>query len=381
MNRPTGLDRSPRLTIGTKTIPKKQTFRGVKRVKVATGEVYFYHRATKIRLPGDYGSLEFVEAWLAAEKKGVASAKPIDDRESYGGLWSAFEASTAWEALKPRTREDYLKVRDYMFERGHRSKRASQMEQRHAEKEYDKALAKGNRFALYLIQVNRRLYNWVLERAARQKVWGDRNPWAHVKPAKGSTRSFKPWKPADVAEALTRAPMGLARAYVLGLSGFDGSTAYKLTWGEYTNGRFDGDRVKTAVGGVSIVPAMFRPWLDQGDRPSDFIITNHAGDRFNTLNSLQTASSRFLSSLADDQITTPGISFHGLRHTLGKAIAESGGDLRAIQSALQHKTERMALHYSKEADKAAALDRAQDGLSGWFLAKADLPDWQKGGSD
>lgn len=364
-----------------KTIPKKQTFRGVKRVRVASGEVYYYHRPTKIRLPGEYGSLEFVEAWLEAEKKGVQKTKPVDERKSYGGLWAAFEASAEWEALKPRTREDYLKVRDYMFERGHRSKPAAQLEQRHAEREHDRARAKGSRFALYVIQVNRRLYNWVLTRSARQKIWGDRNPWSNVKPAKAATRSFKAWKPTDVAEALTRAPMGLARAYVLGLSGFDGSTAYRLTWDEYSNGRFDGDRVKTAVGGVSIVPAMFRPWLDRGDRPSPFIITNNAGERFNTLNSLQTASSRFLASLADDGIVTTGISFHGLRHTLGKAIAESGGDLRAIQSALQHKTERMALHYSKEADKAAALDRAQDGLSGWFLAKADLPDWQKSEGD
>ena len=60
-----------------------------------------------------------------------------------------------------------------------------------------------------------------------------------------------------------------------------------------------------------------------------------------------------------------GLTFHGLRHTVGKRLAGAGCDTRDIQAWLGHKTAAMAEHYAKEADQrlrvkgaVAKLDRA-----------------------
>ena len=46
----------------------------------------------------------------------------------------------------------------------------------------------------------------------------------------------------------------------------------------------------------------------------------------------------------------PGLTFHGLRHTVATILRQAGVDPRRIADALGQKTEGMALHYSREAD-------------------------------
>jgi integrase len=45
-----------------------------------------------------------------------------------------------------------------------------------------------------------------------------------------------------------------------------------------------------------------------------------------------------------------GLTFHGLRHTAGKSLADLGADPRAIQALLGQRSLSMAIHYSQEAD-------------------------------
>ena len=361
-------------------MPRTQAFQNVKRVK-RHDRIDYYHLKAKVRLPGEYGSHEFIAAWLEAQKQITAVVRKGPDQETYAGLWAAFEASPDWLTLKPRTQSDYTKVRDWMFSIGADTKPARDMQQRHAEKLLDRAVKETwPRFALYVLQVNRRLYNWVQKRDARRKLWGGTNPWATLESPQKAPRRSKAnpaWHPEEIAEALSRAWLGLARAYVLGLSGFDGSTAVTLRWDDYRDGRFSADREKTDVEGYTIVPALFRVFLDAGGRSSEFIITNSDGQPYKNLNTFQTASSKFLAGLADEGIVRKGLTMHGLRHTVGKAIADSGGRLGAIQTALRHSSARMALHYSSEADKKHALESVQDALQDWFLAHGPRPDWHK----
>jgi len=352
-------------------MPKKQAFKHVKRVERKGGRVDYYHRIAKVRLPGEYGSTEFIEAWLNAERAASAAAStPAPPRGStYSGLWSAFTESPDWQRLQPRTQADYLKVRDWMISINAGEAIASELEQRQAEKLIDRALKdKRHRFAVYVLQVNRRIYNWVLERASRQHIWGDTNPWANIKAPKPprTVKKNPAWTPEEVAAVLARAPLGLARAYVLGASGFDGSTMWRLNWGDYVAGTFDNDRIKSGVSGHTIVPGPLRPLLEQGDRPSTRIITAPNGRPYQTLNSMQTASSRFLHKLADEGLVRKGLTMHGLRHTVGKAISESGGSLRAIQASLRHASTRMALHYSEAADRKRALQDVSEAVDEWF---------------
>jgi hypothetical protein len=63
-------------------MPKKAHFAGVQRVKQrdAKGNVIAvrnYHRATKIRLPDDYGSPAFAIAWAKAETSAAVVTKAV----------------------------------------------------------------------------------------------------------------------------------------------------------------------------------------------------------------------------------------------------------------------------------------------------------------
>jgi integrase len=47
----------------------------------------------------------------------------------------------------------------------------------------------------------------------------------------------------------------------------------------------------------------------------------------------------------------PGLTFHGLRHTAGRKLAENGAEPHMIAAMLGHRTLAMAWHYSKDANR------------------------------
>lgn len=366
-------------------MPKKQHFANINKVKRPDGGYYYYHRRTGARIDHEYGSPDFARAWAIEESKAIQPKKPEQDRYSYGGLWSAFKTSEEWKVLAPRTQADYDKVRRWMYNQDAGGKLASELTQARCEIILDRAIEDlGWRQGVYVLQVNRLLYRWVTKRAARKSIWGGDNPWRDIetppkpKPKRKPNRS---WTPAEVAEVLERAPLGLRRAYVLGASGFDGETMCEREWEEYRNGCFSIDREKTGVPSVVMVPRILRPFLEDGDRPHARIVTAIPGHPF-TVGGLQKRSSEFLRGLAKDGVVGPGLTLHGLRHTIAKAIADTGGSFKAIQAALQHKSARMSLHYSAEADKTRALLAAADGLDSWFdVQNGGQPDCKTGPAD
>lgn len=349
-------------------MPKKAHFPGVNRVR-RHDAVYFYHRATGIRLPDDYGSAAFAKAWAEAEAQ---KAAPViiakTEPRSYAGLIEAYKADGAWLGLKPRTRRDYQNVIDWMSGQGSDPRPADALNQSRCEKLLDLAVKeRGWRQGVYVLQFNRRLYGWVQERAARKKLWGGVNPWEDLPtpPKPRSRKVHRPWLPHELVEVLFEAPLGLRRAYVLGASGFDGGTMVGRLWTEYRNGGFEIDREKTGAASFVMVPPVLQMLLEDGERPSDYIVTTVPGDPF-TIGGLQKRSSEFLAAMAKAGRVGAGLTLHGLRHTIGKAVADSGGTLHAIQSALQHKSPRMALYYSEQADKKRALLGIKDPLDLWF---------------
>lgn len=366
-------------------MPKKAHFPGVNPVRRRDGGgLYYYHRASGIRLPDDYGSPAFAKAWAEAEARSHAPRITERDPGSYLAMVEAFKDSDDWKSLADQTRKDYQKIFDWMGAQGSDAKPAAALTQARCEKLLDLAVKElGWRRGLYVLQVNRRLYNWVLERSARKRHWGEVNPWLNL-PApqrpRNAPRKNRPWKPEELAEVLLNAPLGLRRAYVLGASGMDGGTIIKRRWDEYRNGGFELERGKTGAQAFVMVPRLLRLFLEEDERPSEFIATNVLGERFVEANTLQTRSSEFLRGLASAGSVGAGLTLHGLRHTIGKAVAESGGTLHAIQGALQHKSPRMALYYSEQADKRRALVGVGDALDSWLGSQSTEDRDSKAGS-
>ena len=183
-------------------MPKKAHFPRVNKVRWR-GETYYYHRPSGIRLPDDYGSPEFARQWALAEARRTSAISTTDPR-SYAGLTEAFKRSEEWRNLKDRTQYDYERVMRWMHNEGAGNRPAADLTQDRCEKIVDKGVRNlGWRQGLYVLQFNRRLYGWVLERAARKKQWGDVNPWADLKPPqrpRNAPRKNRPWEPDELVE-------------------------------------------------------------------------------------------------------------------------------------------------------------------------------------
>ena len=90
----------------------RDNFKGVfptyKNLK-STGERkrYWIHRATNIRLPDDRNSIEFLEAYLAAEQ----SIRNTDRNTGiFKGFIQNYLSSGTFDGLRVRTKKDYLKI-------------------------------------------------------------------------------------------------------------------------------------------------------------------------------------------------------------------------------------------------------------------------------
>jgi integrase len=79
-----------------------------------------------------------------------------------------------------------------------------------------------------------------------------------------------------------------------------------------------------------------KPWTESGFRTSLF---------------------KFLKELERDGLVGPGLTFHGLRHSVGTELRELGFDTRTIADMLGQKTEAMAAHYSRDADLSKKMRR------------------------
>src|SRR5262249_23667903 len=80
------------------------------------------------------------------------------------------------------------------------------------------------------------------------------------------------------------------------------------------------------------------------------IVTNQAGTAY-TGNGFRTLFFRLIKKLEEAGQVGPGLTFHGLRHTAGKMLADVGCDTRRIATVLGHRSEVMARHYSEEEDR------------------------------
>ena len=69
-----------------------------------------------------------------------------------------------------------------------------------------------------------------------------------------------------------------------------------------------------------------------------------------TSDGFKTSFFKFIRNLEKEGVVAPGLTFHGLRHTVATELRELGFDRRLIADMLGQRTESMALHYSQGAD-------------------------------
>jgi len=352
------------------------------RKRLASGEVrtYWYHRATGKALRHDPETAEGLleVAGLDATVKAVSAVSGHPDG-SFAALWAAYasKGSDAWTSLRPRTRSDYQRVRDWIgaaAERVHVRAMTSESIIRLCDKATKE---KGRRFGKYVLQVIRLVLGW-----GKDRGWLKHNPAADIRPPRRkrgtgavARKVNRPWSLDEIEAFATDCPFQLLVPFALGLlASMREGDALTVTWtarepallrwiasknGEECTAPMGGalerilgaaqarrgDAVQIAVNSYGM------PWTESGFRASFF----------KRIRALRAAGA-----------VRPGLTFHGLRHTIGTGARDRRESDFRVAAAIGDRSTAMAQTYGRDADRA----RAQQEVLAEHQAQFANNDWK-----
>ena len=312
--------------------------KGVKRVR-SKGKTYYYHRRSMTRLPGQPGSAEFLTKIRELDRKTVKVSNP----GTLGGLISSYRASPEFTNLAASSRINYQLVFDILAPNAgkplHEITRASLYDLRD-----QLAAVRGRTVVNRLLTVLRIVFNWGIKR----EIMRGPSPTIGVdaiRRPKGAKHVNRPWRPEELEAMLAAAGPRLRLAIAMGAyTGLRESDVVRVTWSCYDGQAFETRTQKT--GQRVWIPAhrRLREMLDTQKR----ITVPYTEDRIIGGTASGLRSSFFTVA---KRIGMDGLSFHGLRHTLGTALAEAGCTALTIAAVLGHSNSRMAEHYSRHASR------------------------------
>ncbi len=355
--------------------------RGLHRVR-AKGPWYCYHRKTQTRIPTDLLAPGREEELLRFINR--LNGKAEQTRAgTLGALIAAYKQSPEFTGLAPRTRKDYGRVFDYLvgvadmelnedfdeaFVIGARDKAFNSAPGRKPRK--DKQPRKDGRdkpgtrrrFANYIVQVLSLLFSWGKPRGWLKRM--KNNPAADVPKIarpKNLGKANRAWRPhereAIFAAASEKMPQILVPLALGRWAGLREADAVYFQRRFYDGRNIDMDQGKTGNPLWLPAPVPLRAILDAAlaDAREKNIVSPQLGLNSRgkpwTQNGYTGMFFALVGELTAEEKIAPGITFHGLRHTVGKELADLGFDNGTIAAYLGHTTIEMARHYSQEADR------------------------------
>jgi integrase len=328
----------------------KVDFPGVNtiRKKLANGTVriYYYHRATGLRLPDDPTSPAF-SAKLRDLNTDPVRTGPAPG--TFSALITAYKASPEFSQLSAGTRRDYARYLDMIDAPWGRLPVAG-IERKHVLALRDK-FAATPRQANYVVQVIRLLLGYAVDRGWRQD-----NPAQRPKLLKTGD-GHRPWEENEIAAFRARWPLGTRERVAFELllnTGQRGGDVAAMVRGQYANGviHVRQEKTKTRVW----IPAsrdlrdVLDPWLSDQNHIAMLPSEKSREGRPLTVDAFR--------HMMGDAIAAAGlkgdVTIHGLRYTAAIILTEMGCDLSVVQSITGHETVAMAKKYTAK-KRAASL--------------------------
>jgi integrase len=323
------------------------------------GKLYVYHRATTTRILAEPGTRAFE---LEVERLNKLAAVPKQPNAgTLGHLIHEYKKSPEFQGLAPRTRSDYQRIFNYLKDAD--DTMIVEITPGEVKRSRDKAFnAHKRHFANYMLAVLKLLFVWGV---AADLCNG--NPAASVKKIKRprlAPMANRPWEEGECAAVLAASDGGIRVGIALGMfAGMRLGDALTVTRLAY-----DGHWIKWSqnkTGDLVELPA--HPWLKdilnadiaarkvatEGALDLDPVLTltaTRAGKPY-SLDGFRTIFFRLIKGLEKTGQVQPGLTFHGLRHTAGRKLAENGAEPHMIAAMLGHRTLAMAWHYSKDANR------------------------------
>lgn len=284
------------------------------------GSLYCYHRRTGKRIKAEYGTDAFIVEVLRLNAESL-HAVPQPEDGTLGGVIAAYRASPEFQGLADRTKRDYQKVLDYL-----KPMTALSLERLTSKgiiQIRDKAfLSHRRRFANYVIQVIRILCSW-----GKPRGWLQHNPAADV-PLIPRPRSMpkanRAWSDMELETVLGKAIGGLRLAILLGVcTGMREGDVLRFLWSGYDGQSIQARQAKTGTMVWLPVHHRLKVVLDSVERKHTTVVVGERGRPYTT-NGFQSSFFKLIRKLEEAGNVQSGLTFHGLRHTVGKNLAEAG---------------------------------------------------------
>lgn len=242
-----------------------------KRLSDGTITVYWYHRASKTRLPGEYGSQEFLTAYMNAEQ-----ASP-PRTETVASLIQDYLLSTKFEIkLAARTQAEYRRMLKHLeTELGDMPVKALDSPRVRGEFiNYQEKIAKitpreaDNRMSVLSAE-----FSYAFDKG---KI--ARNPIGAFNRLHSSNRSDILWTEGDISRFTKDAPIELQRVMILALhTGQRYNDLIRLRWSDYTDGKLQLVQSKTSARIEIPCTAALRRMLDASPKTCPYILTRADG--------------------------------------------------------------------------------------------------------
>lgn len=319
--------RKPPIVAGKKAVQDR--IPGINRVtaKLSGGreKVYFYDRATGTKLPGEYGSREFLEALTAAR----ASAAREKTAGTLAGLMRAFEGTAKWRKLADSTKKEYRRVFTFWDKKfgklpvtllSTKGFREDVLEW-HDEFSADKPREADNR-----VTILARILSWAAK---------DRSLKANVLEgfdrAYSSNRAGTIWLPEQLDAFLAVANPQMQLAAILALhTGQRQGDIRRMAWSNY-----DGERItlrQGKTGRLVVIPCTeaLKATLDALPRRGALILTTTTGLAFKA----DYFKKQFRKARDDAKLDE--LHFHDLRGTAVTMLFEAGCNVAEVASITGH---------------------------------------------
>lgn len=332
----------------------KTPISGVKRYRDRHGKWRNYHRATGKPIKAPYGTAEF--AAEVAELNGLVSKKEPPRNGTLRGVMDEYKTTPAFADLAMATRAGY--ERYFEIAKPLHDVPIQSIDSAGLSVIRDKvAMKRGRRTANYMLSVLSVLFGFAIERK-----YVTQNPAFVVKRAKRDKtkpKANRPWsleeRKAVLAEAPSHLKVPLALAMFTGVRKRDALTLRKDA--------IRGGAIATSKTGEEIF-IRIHPELAEilAGAPPHAAPTTAATSRGTpwTETGFNSVWDKFKDKLEAEGRVWPGLTIHGLRHTLGGHLADAGCDLDTIRRVLGQKTLTMAQLYSERAKKEAATKEAME---------------------
>ncbi|MGM4872896.1 tyrosine-type recombinase/integrase [Bradyrhizobium sp. 956_D2_N1_5] len=323
--------------------------KGLKRYRVK-GRWYAYHRKSGTRLKFEFGTAEFVEELANLESK-LRKAEALPG--TLGKLFASYKASSAYADLASTTKQGYLRMMNLLrpldemplieltpqFIAGLRDR----ISEKH-----------GRRQANYVMAV----VSVACEHGKEHGIVRD-NPVKGVKRVRRSRSApaaNRPWTVEECRTVLTELPYQLRVPVALAMfTGLRKGDVLALKKSAIRDGRIWRKTNKTGQEvSIPIHPDLAHILAVSPHHNAITIAATTSATPW-TESGFNSSFIKAMAALKKVGKIGQGLTFHGLRHTVGTLLIEAGYDIDTVRRWLGQKTLAMAIHYSHSADTSEKM--------------------------